>query len=111
MALVNRSSAALRVCGDDLIPDEITALLGCDPTRAHARGDRNIGNSGREYGPYKSGMWLLEATDEFPADLDKQIAQLIGRLSSDLQMWAELSARFEIDVYCGLFMALSNEGL
>ena len=37
MAHLGESAASLRIIGDDLIPDEITTLLKCDPSSAEIK--------------------------------------------------------------------------
>ena len=39
MAKLSRAVASLRVSGDELVPDEVTRLLGAEPAIAYARGD------------------------------------------------------------------------
>src|SRR4051812_34647695 len=39
MAHVQRSVVTLRIGGDDLVPDEITKLLGAKPTAAETKGE------------------------------------------------------------------------
>ena len=47
---VSRTTASLRIGGDDLDPDEITALLRCEPTNSHRKGDIEVGSStGKKY--------------------------------------------------------------
>ncbi len=59
----------------------------------------------------KTGSWRLKATDCEPENLDKQVAELLGKLTQDLSIWAFLSTQFAIDLFCGLFMEESNEGV
>jgi hypothetical protein len=59
----------------------------------------------------RTGTWRLVAGKRMPGDLDGQIAELLAGLSDDLSIWADLTARFEADVFCGLFMRGGNEGL
>ncbi len=59
----------------------------------------------------KSGMWILEADDRVPGDLDGQIQELLGKLPNDLSVLTELSERFQIDIFSGFFMQEGNEGL
>jgi len=56
-------------------------------------------------------MWLLEAKDREPENLDEQVQDLLSRLTQQPDVWENLSRRFEIDLYCGLFMDEANEGL
>ena len=110
MARLAQSTATLRVCGDDLVPEEITRLLGCPPSSSFAKGDVVRGkNTGREY-VKRSGLWRIEANEREPEDLDAQVSELLSRVTQDLSVWADLARRFEIDLFCGLFMQTSNEG-
>ena len=39
MAQISRTVAGLRIGGDDLIPSEITSLLGCEPSSEQTKGE------------------------------------------------------------------------
>ena len=110
MAHLGMSAAALRIGGDDLDPTEITRLLGCPPTRAQTKGERIVGAETGHVRVAKTGMWRLVAPDSEPEDLDGQVAFLLNTLTDDLSVWKALRDRFEIDLFCGLFMTGSNEG-
>ena len=111
MAHLQRSVATLRIIGDDLKPEKVTELLGCEPTASQTKGQKVRGHkTGREI-VMRTGMWRLEATDCEPEDLDKQVAELLTKLTQDLSIWASLSDQFAIDLFCGLFMEESNEGV
>ncbi|HEV2548113.1 MAG TPA: DUF4279 domain-containing protein [Stellaceae bacterium] len=106
-----RFRVTLRIIGDALVPDEITHLLGCAPTRAQRKGDIIRGKTtGRERNAL-TGSWLLETEARDPADLDGQIAGILDRVTEDPDVWARLSQAFRIDFFCGLFMARANEGV
>jgi len=110
MAHIEQSLATLRISGDDLLPDEITSLLGCAPTESHIKGEVIRGKkTGREY-TKKTGMWRLTAADKKPENLDEQIVELLNKLTQDLTVWSALKQRFEMDFFCGLFMENTNEG-
>ena len=109
MAAIAESVATLRIFGDDLIPQDVSAALGAEPSAAHRQGEVQRTRGGREV-VRKTGMWRLHATPQTPEDLDAQVAELLSRLTPDLAVWAGLSARFEVDLFCGLFMEESNEG-
>ncbi len=111
MAQLHQSTAALRICGDLIIPDKITEIIGCAPTVGYTKGQIVRGSkTGREY-VKKTGMWLLEAEDCEPANLDKQVGELLDKLTPDLNVWKSLAEQFSIDLFCGLFMEETNEGL
>ena len=40
-----------------------------------------------------------------------QVAELLDALTLDLAVWRDLSGRFKADLFCGLLMERSNEGL
>jgi hypothetical protein len=56
-------------------------------------------------------MWLLEAPRREPEDLNAQVAEILSRLSQDIEVWKALTQEFELDLYCGLFMGSTNDGL
>lgn len=110
MGQFDRSAASLRVHGDDLDPSEITALLRCEPSESECRGDVIRYPSGRER-VAKFGRWRLEADRSQPEDLVSQIKWLLERVTDDLEVWRRLGNSFEIDIFCGLFMSSTNNGL
>lgn len=109
MATLDRAVLSLRVAGDDLRPEDITALLGIEPSVAYAKGEELRS----EHGPSRLaqlGHWSVEAPTTSPADLDAQIMNLLSRLSDDLAAWRSLQERFRVDLFFGWFMEVSNEG-
>ena len=111
MAHLYRSVAALRVAGDTLIPSEITSSLGAEPSIAQTKGDQIVGPKTGTIRIAKSGMWQLQATTRQPEDLDGQVQELLDQLTTDLAIWADLARRFNIDLFCGLFMEVTDEGV
>jgi len=110
MSHLSKSSAALRIAGDDLVPEEVTALLGREPTTRYRKGDVVRGENTARIYTKKFGMWALEIADRSPGDLEAQILELLNSLTNDLGVWSRLKSGFEIDLYCGFFMKASNEG-
>ena len=111
MAQISRSKASVRIIGDSLLPKEITKLLQCEPTGAYAKGDtRVVKATGREV-TYPRGAWCLQATEAEPENLDAQIEEILGKLNPDLSVWKHLSEKYYIDLFVGLFMEQSNEGM
>ena len=104
MAGLHQTVAALRIIGDLLDPDEISAILRCAPSSAFIKGQAVRGPStGREY-VKKSGLWMLDTDDRHPGDLDAQIEMLFSQLPNDLQVWRLLAGRFRLELSCGFFM-------
>ena len=111
MAELNYSLACLRIWGETLAPDEVTRLLGAQPTESRSKGDvKYRSREGRE-AIAKEGAWFLRADDRTPADVDGQVTEILGKLTDDLDTWASLVQRFGVDLSFGWFMEHSNEGI
>lgn len=112
MAKISRTTASLRFFGDDLVPDEITRLLGGRPTDGTRKGDPN-GRVRRSDGiPMRAntGSWLRKVPGQEPSDLELQIRNLLLDLTDDLAIWQKLSSRYAGNVFVGFFMTQVNEG-
>lgn len=110
MSRIAESMVSLRVAGDNLVPAEVTALLGVEPSLSYRKGEVLSSRSGKEI-LRKTGMWSLRAEVCKPEEVDAQVAELLSKLPGEPAVWSNLSARFDIDLFCGLFMNESNEGL
>ncbi len=110
MARPHQSVATLRFFGDDLVPEEISTLLGARPTESCCRGQEIVGRNTGTVRIAKTGSWRLSAADRKPEDLEAQIFEILDQLTQDLDAWQALS-RYKPDLFCGLFMATSNDGL
>jgi hypothetical protein len=107
MAAIGTSAASVRFFGDELDPDEVTRLLGCAASKRYRKGDLV---SPRRETRRKVGAWILAADDREPEAIDAQLESIFARTTQDLQVWQDLASRFRGDVFCGLFMNVSNEG-
>jgi len=110
MPTLQRSMITLRITGDDLVPKEVSDLLACLPTASYQKGDVLVGKKSKTRNIAKFGNWLLTVPPREPADFDAQIAFVLSQLTTDLAVWKALSQRHYIGLFCGLFMAASNEG-
>ena len=89
---------ALCIYGKDLIPDEITSLLGCKPTHSHVTGDVK----GPLSPPFTQGGWFLELRGDLPHDLDVMFGELLAKLPQDPNIWQGLSERYLVRVHFGV---------
>lgn len=100
---VDQWKVTLRVFGGDLDPDDISTLLGCQPSSARKKGD-----------PYpRTGRWLLSIeSKDFGenADVEDGIRMLLERLPPNGRIWSSLTSLYRVDVSCGLFLNSSNRG-
>lgn len=103
-------SAALNISGDDLIPEQVTALLGAAPTRSQTKGVPLLRDDGSfRYTP-QSGRWIRELkprqTDEW--DITEVVYLLFEGLSQDLAIWNAVGALAILRVSLGLSLPASN---
>jgi hypothetical protein len=95
---VDRFKITLRILGEDVDPDRISKLLGCQPTPSRST----------------KGRWALSiksadcSPDDEPGD---GVRILLNRLPSDLALWADLNANYRVDLFCGIFLGSPNQGL
>jgi hypothetical protein len=101
----------LRVCSEDLVPEEITRLLGATPTHTKFKGEKTVAPNAGTVRISKFGMWRLCAKDREPEDMDGQIEEILSQVTNDLVVWRSIGEKHEIDLFCGLFLGVSNEGM
>jgi hypothetical protein len=111
MARLQESVATLRISGESLIPEVISKMLGSDPTHSQIKGEPITGPKAEKESVAKFGLWLLGASDCEPENINGQVEAILGMLTDDLKVWTRIREEFEIDLFCGLFMGSSNEGL
>ena len=100
---VDRWKVALRVYGEELDPDHISAVLCCQPSSAARKGDPLP----------RSGRWILEVDSrncDEGNDIEDGIRMLLGRLPSSPDIWTALTSTYTVDIFCGLFLAKTNRG-
>lgn len=103
-------SAALHISGDDLIPEQVTELLGAAPTRSQTKGVPLLRDDGSfRYTP-RFGRWTRELkpheTDEW--DITELIYLLFEGLPRDLATWNAIGALAKLRVSLGLSLPASN---
>ncbi len=111
MGALEYSQATLRIFGDDLIPDDISDLLRAKPTKSKKKGDEEVGKTSGKVRIAKTGSWHLHAQKREPEDLNAQIEEILSQLTSDFDTWEKLRESYKVDMFCGLFMGNSNDGL
>lgn len=111
MAVISETTVCLRFFGDDLDPDTLTAHLGRVPTASVTKGQTITDKKSGITRIAKTGSWLFEVKRREPGDLETQIRELFSALTSDLPAWQDLAAKYKPDLFVGLFMKESNEGI
>ena len=90
---LQRVMISLLIDEDDLVPSEITALLGAEPSLGVVKGEKFLAHHGK-YIEAKTGKWQLTSGWKSPVDLDEEISLLLVRLTDDLEAWRYLAARY-----------------
>jgi hypothetical protein len=99
------------VFGDSLEPEEVSALLGRDPTRCHRKGDpRRSDGSGKTRAVEPTGAWILDSWLPEKAEIEEHAEALLAAVSNDSDEWASLTARFSASILCSAFLDQYNEG-
>jgi hypothetical protein len=107
---VSETAASIHIRGDDLDPDEVTRLLGCEPKSGWRKGEFYTMRSGSRIRAW-TGRWMRDVADRAPGDLDGQIAELLKPLTDDLMVWMALSERFDVYLYFGIFIRKYNQAM
>jgi len=112
MGELSESSASLRVFGDDLIPDEVSALLGSEPTASDVKGQpMHTAYPRAQVILSKHESWRLSCKRRRPGNLDSQIQDILKGLTTNLRVWHELAEKYKVDMFCGLWLETFNEGI
>jgi hypothetical protein len=100
-------SATLRIRGDGLSLDEITARLGLKPTTMHRKGDkRNSRHAG-----YKEDMWAYGPPVEKTRPLSEHIDALWRDVKDHKRYLLGLKKSSQIDVFLGYRCNCDNAGI
>ena len=111
MAVPEELRVSLRILGDDLVPSEITMLLECLPTKSQSKGDVIEGKKTGKLREAKTGGWWLLAPACFDGNLNSQILGLLALLNDEVSVWTDLSDRFKLDLFVGVFLSSGNDGI
>src|ERR1035441_6328213 len=107
---IEKYKITLRVFGGNgFDPDYLTKTLGCRPTVAEVKGQRVVTPSGTRTAA--ENRWSLTVESGRDDQIERGITTLLNRLPTSLELWRDLTRRYYIDIYCGLFLKTSNRVL
>jgi hypothetical protein len=105
-------SISLGIKGPDLIPDEITALLGRAPDHAQQKGKPLYREDGSLMRMPTFGAWWAKLkraqTDEW--DCAAAIDDLLATMPREREIWLRIASRFDVALRVGLSMPFSGAG-
>ena len=101
MSNERKYSVALRFFAVDLEPDEISGLLGIDPTSSYRQGDIRRTRSGRALGEWKRGGWIHSKKVYDVESLEKALDGFLRNLSDSKEEIRSISCRpdMQADIY------------
>ncbi len=102
---VDKTSITLAIYGEDLIPEEISRLMGCE-TECIRRGERRSPRAN----PYKQSAWLFNKKGEAPTTAEEIIREILSNLSTDAAAWKEISSKYDVQVRIAIHMENWNKG-
>ena len=105
-------SITLRISSENLVPEQVTKLLGCEPDEAQQKGKPILRPDGTVMRIAKSGAWRLtlkpNVTDEW--DCAEAMMPVLERLPKAMRVWRQLTKEHAVDFFVGLSMASHNKG-
>lgn len=103
---IDESAVTLAIYGEHLNPNEVTQLLGVEPTKSF--------RSGHKPGPRSPaighGAWFFEVRGKAPAGPDAQLELLLSKLPESASIWQELNRHYKVQIRFGLHMQGWNKG-
>lgn len=105
--LVDETNVAICIYGEELIPEEVSELLGLNPTHAHRKGDRKKPSSSHVF---KTGVWIFELRGGAPKGPEELTVALLDRLPPTESVWTELASRYRVELRYGLHLNSWNRG-
>ena len=106
-------SITLRISDENLIPDEVSKVMGCEPDESQRKGKPVLREDGTVMRIATFGTWRLtlkpEDTDEW--DCAEAMMLVLRRLPSAVGLWRRLARKYKVDFFVGLSMPSKNKGL
>lgn len=100
------SRAALRISGDTLDPDQITAILGSEPTQSGIKGERF---STRHSAARRTSFWLLESPLKDSLPLADHLKWLLDLIEPKRDLIGSVAEKWRVDFFCG-FSSENGQG-
>ena len=101
---LQRACVTLLIHGDDLIPEQLTALLGQQPETGVRKGQTFYGYDVRGR-PARTGMWHFGTGYREPPNIDQQITELLVRLPESADIWTALTTKYDCYVAVGVYFS------
>jgi hypothetical protein len=105
-----RATASIRLKGDDLVPSEVSALLGCAPALSYRKGEP-MPLRGAKPPLGRTGFWSTNSGVPDGRPLEEHILGLIDKLPAPVEVWQRLGRKYRMDCFCAVFLTQANQGV
>ncbi len=95
-------SVSLRILSDTLSVNEITNILGVDPTRIFEKGSLSSPRNPKSL-TRNSSVWIFESKLHESEELEKHVDIILSFVEDHNEQFKTLVSKCEIDIYCGYF--------
>ena len=92
------STASFRIAGDALRPDQVTAILGLEPTRSGVKGERHSSGHGSVS---RTSFWLLKCPLSDSSPLSKHLEWLLDMFEPKFTSISSITEGATIMFLCG----------
>ncbi|MCI0405072.1 MAG: DUF4279 domain-containing protein [candidate division Zixibacteria bacterium] len=100
------SMVSLCIYADDIDLAALTERIGCRPTRARRKGEKDPERP--RIRPAQIGQWILEAPKEL--SFPDKTAFLLQATVADVEVWREIGQTHNIQLRCAVFLHSWTEG-
>ena len=105
-------SITLRISSVDLVPEDVTKIMGCEPDESQQKGKPVFRKDGTVMRIARFGAWRLTLK---PKDIDEwdcaeAMMLMLLRLPSAVGVWHRLTKKYKVDFFVGLSMPSKNKG-
>jgi hypothetical protein len=97
------SEASLCIYAEEIDIPAISAMLGCEPNKAHRKGEVI-----KQRPPASIGLWCLDAPKNL--SLPDKLSWLIMSTTPDRSIWDRLASQHRIELRCTVFLHSWTEG-
>ena len=97
------SIANLCIYSENIDIQALSALIGCEPSEAHQKGDVI-----KKRPPASVGLWCLEPPKNL--SFPEKLSYLVGTTTSNRDVWDKLASSHRLQLRCAVFLHSWNEG-
>jgi len=92
------SRASLRISGDTLRPDQVSALLGLEATQSGVKGELF---SNRHSAVRRTSFWILQSPLSESLPVEEHLQWLLNLIEPKVEFIGSLAEKWRVDFFCG----------